>query len=186
MLKLTLTLLISLTVTLWTTRQLLELEHRYESALQQPAAQSGEIHRFTELEITEFDKNGHRKSRVSSPSASYSPDTQLSLLAQPNILLFSYNKGTTDIRAEEATITHDNNHLVLSNNVQINTASAERKGTLLETSKLNVDIKNEIAHTDRPVTIKNNNIIMHAVGMDLDYATQKIKLLSSVRGEHDS
>jgi len=64
-------------------------------------------------------------------------------------------------------------------------ASATQSQMTLTTSYLHVLPDQDLADTDRPVTIVNDSTVVNGIGMKLNNRTGVVQLLSQVRSQHE-
>ncbi len=113
------------------------------------------------------------------------PDDDSTTVDEPHITLLSPGKPAIQVTAEHGTISSKGDNVFLSDNVKVlREASAQQDQLTLQTEYLHIVPDQDLATTDRAVTIFDGHNIVHAVGMELDSKTRILKLLSQVRSEH--
>jgi len=82
-------------------------------------------------------------------------------------------------------VSSDGENIYFHDNVVITRASYSNRSELnMRTSYLHVIPDDNIARTDRPVTITDANTTVEAVGLELNSETQVLRLLSRVKGTY--
>ena len=96
-------------------------------------------------------------------------------------------KLPVQIKADQVESYGSNDDVYLSGNVTLlrGASNGSSKKTTITTSFLHAIPDNDIAKTDKPVTITEGNTTISAVGMELDNHTRITRLLSQVRVVHD-
>ncbi len=91
------------------------------------------------------------------------------------------------IKADKVELYGSNDDIYLSGNVTLlrGASNGSSKKTTIVTSFLHVIPDDDIAKTDKPVTITEGNTTINAVGMELNNHTRITRLLSQVRVAHD-
>ena len=107
-------------------------------------------------------------------------------LEQPRLINSKTGKPEMRIRADRANMSSDED-IYLNGNVKVvRYGEGEgREETTMITSSLYINPDDDIAKTNEPVTIIQNNTIINAVGMEIDNGAQIIHLLSEVKFVHD-
>jgi lipopolysaccharide export system protein LptC len=109
-------------------------------------------------------------------------DNDTTYLEQPRLINSKIGTPKMRVRADRANMS-GNEDIYLSGNVRV-VRYGEDETTMI-TSFLHVIPDNDIAKTNKPVTITQDNTIISAVGMEIDNNAQIIYLLSEVKFVHD-
>ena len=112
-------------------------------------------------------------------------DNDTTYLEQPRLINVKAGIPDMRIRADRANLTSNNNDVYLHGNVKVLRHDNGEGETTMVTSFLHIVPDDNIAKTDKPVTITEANTIINAVGMEFDDNTQIIRLLSEVKLVHD-
>ncbi len=113
------------------------------------------------------------------------PDDDSTTLEEPSIIMLSAGKPDIHAIAERATISGKGDEVFLRDHVEVQrAASAHQYELTLRTDYLLIVPDQNLASTDRPVTLVDAHNIVHATGMEMDNNTRILKLLSQVRSEH--
>jgi len=111
-------------------------------------------------------------------------------LEQPRLINSKTGKPEMRVRADRANMSSDED-IYLNGNVKVvrygegEGKDEGREETTMITSSLHINPDNDIAKTNKPVTIIQDNTIINAVGMEIDNGTQIIHLLSEVKFVQD-
>lgn len=109
-------------------------------------------------------------------------DNDTTYLEQPRLISSKIGTPKMRVRADRANMS-GNEDIYLSGNVRV-VRYGEDETTMI-TSFLHVIPDNDIAKTNKPVTITQDDTIISAVGMEIDNNAQIIHLLSEVKFVHD-
>ncbi|HUV98787.1 MAG TPA: LPS export ABC transporter periplasmic protein LptC [Gallionella sp.] len=113
------------------------------------------------------------------------PDDDSTTLDDPRVTMLSPGKPDIHITAEHGTISSKGEDMYLRDNVKVLRAASAQQGQMtLQTQYLHIAPNQDLADTDRAVTIVDPNNIVHAIGMEMNSKTRILKLLSQVRSEY--
>jgi lipopolysaccharide export system protein LptC len=113
------------------------------------------------------------------------PDDDSTTVDEPRITMLSPGQPALHATAEHGTISSKGNDVFLRDNVKVlREAGAKQDQMTLQTQYLHIIPDQDLAKTDRAVTIVDAHSIVHATGMELDNKTRTLKLLSQVRSEY--
>lgn len=114
------------------------------------------------------------------------PDDDSTYLQSPKFVSYASGKAPMTITAREALVSKDGENVYFQNDVRVTRAPYDDKSELvMQTSYLHVIPDDNIAKTDRPVTITDANTVVNAIGLELNGETRILKLKSRVRGIYD-
>lgn len=105
-------------------------------------------------------------------------------LEQPRLINSKPGTPEMRVRADRANMSGDED-IYLNGNVKVVRYGEGGEETTMVTSSLHIIPDNDIAKTNDPVTIIQDNTIINAVGMEIDNGAQIIHLLSEVKFVHD-
>jgi len=105
-------------------------------------------------------------------------------LEQPRLVNSKTGKPEMRIRADRARMFGDED-IYLNGNVKVVRYDEGGEETTMVTSSLHINPDDDIAKTNEPVTIIQDNTIINAVGMEIDNGAQIIHLLSEVKFVHN-
>lgn len=113
------------------------------------------------------------------------PDDDSTTLEAPRITMLSAGQPAIHAVAKRATISSKGDEVFLHDAVEVlREASAQQDKLTLQTEYLRIVPDQDLATTDRAVTIVDAHNIVHATGMEMDNKTRTLKLLSQVKSEH--
>ena len=114
------------------------------------------------------------------------PDDDTTILSSPKFVSYSTAKSPVTIIASEAVVSGNGQHVYFQQDVVVTRAAYGGSSELnVRTDFLHVVPDQNIARTDRTVTITDAATTVTAVGFELNNETRIIKLLSRVRGTYD-
>jgi len=105
-------------------------------------------------------------------------------LEQPRLVNSKTGTPKMRVRADRANMSGDED-IYLNGNVKVVRYGEDGEETTMVTSSLHIIPDDDIAKTNKPVTIIQDNTIINAVGMEIDNGAQIIHLLSEVKFVHD-
>ncbi len=113
------------------------------------------------------------------------PDDDSTTLEAPRITMLSIGQPAIHAVAKRATISSKGDEVFLHDAVEVlREASAQQDKLTLQTEYLRIVPDQDLADTDRAVTVVDAHNIVHATGMEMDNKTRILKLLSQVKSEH--
>ena len=114
------------------------------------------------------------------------PDDDFTVLTTPKFVSYRSAKAPVTITASQAVVSANGEHVYFQDNVLV-TRAADREISelVVRTAFLHVMPDNNLARTDRTVTITDAATTVTAEGLELDSETRVIKLFSRVRGTYD-
>ena len=107
-------------------------------------------------------------------------------LEQPRLVNATPGKPVVQIKADQGELPGSSDDVYLTGNVTWlrNAGNGSNKATMV-TSSLHIIPDDDIARTDKAVTITEGNTTINAVGMELDSRANVTRLLSQVKVVHD-
>ena len=113
-------------------------------------------------------------------------DDDTTLLASPKLISYGSPKATVTITSSEGVVSGKGDHVYFQDDVRITrTEYAGASDLVMRTDFLHVVPDQQIALTDRFVTLNDDANVVTAVGLEMNNVTGVIKLLSNVRGTYD-
>ena len=113
------------------------------------------------------------------------PDDDSTAQEMPRIVMLSPGQPTINATARHGILSSKADEVFLHDAVEVlRAASARQDGMTLQTEYLHIIPDQNLADTDRAVTIVDARNIVHATGMEMDNKTRILKLLSQVKSEH--
>jgi lipopolysaccharide export system protein LptC len=113
------------------------------------------------------------------------PDDDTTHLRLPRFVSYATAQAPVTITAREALVSREGENIYFHDDVIVTRAPyADRSELRMRTSYLHVIPDENIAKTDRAVTITDANTTVQAVGLELNSETQVLRLLSRVKGTY--
>jgi lipopolysaccharide export system protein LptC len=113
-------------------------------------------------------------------------DDDTTLLASPRFISYGSMKAPVTITSSEGVVSGKGDHVYFQDNVRVTRAAYPGASELvMRTTFLHVVPDQQIAVTDRLVTLNDDANTVTAVGLEMNNATRVIKLLSNVRGTYE-
>jgi lipopolysaccharide export system protein LptC len=111
------------------------------------------------------------------------PDNRTTLLEFPQLTHFDEGDVPVTIRSDQGELSADGKDAFFRGNVLVRRpASADEEEMTLATSFLHVIPDQDLARTDREVTLTKGDSRVESVGLEFNNATRNVKLPSRVRG----
>ena len=113
------------------------------------------------------------------------PDDDTTHLEFPRFVTYATRRAPVTITAQRALISSEGENIHFHDDVRLTRAPYGSKSELIVLSSyLHVMPDENVARTDREVTITDANTTLNAVGLELNSETRVLKLLSAVRGTY--
>jgi lipopolysaccharide export system protein LptC len=114
------------------------------------------------------------------------PDDDSTHLDDPELNSFYPDQPTIVAFSRKGEISSKGKDVYLRDEVKlVRAASATQSEMSLSTDYLHVIPDQDLADTDRPVTLEDAHNIIHATGLRFDYKARVIELLSQVSSQHE-
>lgn len=114
------------------------------------------------------------------------PDDDSTRLTRPHFIAMDENRIPTHITAQQGLVSSNGEEVYFTRRVEVKREpGAEKDGLTLVTEYLHITPDQELARTDRVVTITTPAAIITATGMELNNRTRVVKLLSRVKGHYE-
>lgn len=133
----------------------------------------------------QFSESGSLYYELTSPHIAHTQHDDITLLLQPDLLLFRGTDLPWHISSERSKVSPGGEEVELIDNVRIERTDEQGRPTILTTEQLTYVPATEYAHTQLPVKIEAANGITTGVGMQTYLNESKMNLLSNVRGQHE-
>lgn len=129
--------------------------------------------------------DGQSRYVVSGDRLLHYADDDTALVTEPRLLHTEPGKPPLDISARRGRVTSDAENVYLMDDVRIVRRPSGRGGeAVLTTSYLHVIPDQDLARTDKPVTIRDANTEIHGVGLEFNNKT-RVATLYQVKGRYD-
>lgn len=113
------------------------------------------------------------------------PDDDSTELDAPRLTTLSDERPPIHTSAQRGLVSSKGDEVFLYQNVSVvREAGAGREELTLLTEYLHAIPDQDLANTDRPVTIVDAHNTTHGIGLEMDNKARTIKLLAQVRSEH--
>ena len=117
---------------------------------------------------------------------SHFPDDDTTHLETPRLVSYRGLTESVTVTSRTALLSSNGENAYLHDDVRLVRAPRDGKSELvMETTWLHVMPESHLAQTDRAVQISDANMLITAVGLELNNETRVLKLLSNVRGRYD-
>lgn len=114
------------------------------------------------------------------------PDDDTTHLTAPRFVSLRSKQGPVTITAREGMVSSNGENVYFKEDVKVTRAAyADRTEMVMRTAFLHVIPDDNIAKTDRPVTITDAATVVNAVGLEMNNETRVLKLFANVRGTYD-
>ena len=153
--------------------------------MEKPAVSSqGPDYFMSDTVSTVLDKAGQPKRRLETAYLAHFPEDNRTELQQARLTLHQDDGSLWSIKANRGTLYQETEQIYLTGDVIIEKppTDASRPGVKIQTDKLHVDPKQQIAETDDAVLISSEDARVNAVGMKANLQTKSVELLANVRG----
>jgi lipopolysaccharide export system protein LptC len=115
------------------------------------------------------------------------PDDRSTFLTFPELTHFDPGAAPSTIRSDEGELSTDGSDVYFRGNVVMRRPAFEDEEEMtMTTTYLHVIPDQDLAKTDKPVTLTRGDSVVHAVGLEFNHATRNLKLLSHVRGTYQT
>lgn len=140
----------------------------------------------TNSQTTQFNEQGRLHYSLTADYTEHIQQTDVTLLANPYLLLFRGTEHPWHISSERAEAGAGGEFVDLYDNVRLQYEDEKQRPFLLTTSHLHYIFAKEEAHTQADVQIETEQGITNATGMRAFAETGIVNLLSRVRGRYES
>ncbi len=131
-----------------------------------------------------LDADGNIKHTLYATRMTHYPHDDSTVLTNPR-LVSSTSRAPTTITSSTARVSSGGENVYFEDNVRVSRAAyADRSELVLETDFLHVIPDQNIARTDRPVTITDAHTFARAIGLELNSETRIAKFFSNFRGTY--
>jgi len=135
------------------------------------------------LSARRMDQLGRLKHTLLARKMTHYPDNDTTLLLEPKFVTYTEGRAPVTVTSREARVSGNGDHVYFEKQVRVVRApQANESELIVETDYLHVVPDDNLAETDRPVTIRNAAIALAASGLELNSETRVLKLHGRVRG----
>ena len=138
------------------------------------------------LSAVSMNEKGAAAYTLSAVKMMHYPDDDATILTSPRFVSYGTAKSPVTVTASEAVVSSNGQHVYFQDDVTVTRAAHEALSELVvRTDFLHVIPDQNIAKTDRTVTITDASTTVTAVGFEINSETRIMKLQSRVRGTYD-
>jgi lipopolysaccharide export system protein LptC len=138
------------------------------------------------LSAMRMSESGAARYTLSAAKMVHYPDDDTTLLTTPRLVNLGAAKAPVTITSNQAVVSSNGEHVYFQDDVRVTRAAfGDSSELLLRTAYLHVIPDDNLATTDRAVTITDAATTVTAVGLELNSETRVMKLLAKVRGTYD-
>ena len=139
-----------------------------------------------DLSAVSMNQSGAASYTLSAVKMVHYPDDDTTIMTTPKFVSYGSAKSPVTITATEAVVSANGQHVYFQDNVLVTRAAHDNYSELeVRTDFLHVIPDENIARTDRLVTITDASTKVTAVGLEINNDTRVIKLHSRVQGTYD-
>jgi len=141
---------------------------------------------LTDFKTIQMDEHGHLKNQLMAETMTHYPDTNTHLTAPQMVFYKENGQPKWTVRAEQGEVSSNGNQIWLLGHTTLLQQSTPSQPEPLKiiSQDVRVQLDTEYAETAAPTTIVSNYGETHSVGMRVWIPTEKIELLSQVRGHY--
>jgi lipopolysaccharide export system protein LptC len=132
---------------------------------------------------SQYDEQGLLSIVMEGDSITHAPDSNTAIIKKPSFSLYKQGRLNWTINSATGTIHNENNQIDLEQQVVITSSDGQ---TTMKTPALTIFADDEIAVTDKPVTIVSPTGFTRAIGLKANLKKEQIHLLKQVRGQYDA
>jgi lipopolysaccharide export system protein LptC len=137
------------------------------------------------LTVKEFSQDGSLLHHLEASMMQHIPEKNTYVFKNPHLIITEANQAPWEIRAHKARSEADKS-ITLTQQVVIQQKAYQQKQAITVTTEaITYFPQSKLARTAEPVTIKQANNQIKAIGMDAYLADNKIALLGDVRGRYE-
>lgn len=138
------------------------------------------------LAAVHMDRQGRVKHTLKAQRMTHFSDDDMTLLTEPNFVTYAEDQAPVTVTARRARMSGNGDHVYFEDDVRVvRSAAGERGPLVLETQYLHVIPDQNVAKTDRAVTIRDGAGVVSATGMELNSQSRVLKLEGRVKGIFD-
>jgi lipopolysaccharide export system protein LptC len=138
------------------------------------------------LSAVRMDHEGRIKHTLNAQKMTHFPDDDVTMLVQPKFVTYGEGRAPVTVTSREAHMSGNGENVYFEQDVRVVRAPTGAQSELvLETEYLHVIPDDNIAKTDRAVTISNAAAVVKASGLELNSETRVLKLQGRVKGVYN-
>ncbi len=141
---------------------------------------------ISDFSATTLNGQGMPRFLMSAQKMVHYPDDDSTHLDEPRLSSFNAGKPPVHAYARQGEVSSKGDEIFLRDEVRlVRAASATQSEMIFTTAYLHVVPEQDLADTDRPITLVDARNSLQAVGMRFDNRTRVVKLLAQVKSQHD-
>jgi lipopolysaccharide export system protein LptC len=142
---------------------------------------------ISNISATTIDAHGAPHFTLAARKVAHYPEDDSTVLDEPHLTSLSPGQPPVYTSAKQGEISSQGDEIFLRDEVKlVRSASPTQSELSFTTDYLHVLPDDNLADTNRPVTLVDKHNSVHATGMQFNNQTRVIKLLSQVRSEHET
>ena len=138
------------------------------------------------LSAVRMDRDGRVKHTLHAQKMTHYPEVDMTLLVEPKFVTYADGSSPVTVTARQARMSGNGDNVYFEEQVRVSRAAfGTRSELVLETHYLHVIPDDNIAKTDKPVTIRDATAVVAASGLELNSETRVLKLQGRVKGTYE-
>ena len=164
------------------------LDHVVQPPAPRPQAPKDEPDYIVDgLSAMRMDRSGRVKHTLQAQRMTHYPEEDLTVLVSPRFVAYGEGHVPVTITSKHARMSGNGENVYFEDDVRVVRAPEGKLSELtLETSYLHVIPDENIAKTDKPVTIRDATAVVVASGLELNSETRVLELQGRVKGTFES
>jgi lipopolysaccharide export system protein LptC len=135
------------------------------------------------LSAVRLDSQGKVRHTLLADRMTHVPEDDTTILLEPKFVTYAEGQGPVTVTSRRARMSGNGENVFFEQQVRVVRAPyANQYELVLETNYLHVVPEQNIARTDRPVTIRSPDAVVTASGLELNSETRVLKLQGRVKG----
>ncbi|KXU37303.1 hypothetical protein AXE65_03665 [Ventosimonas gracilis] len=135
---------------------------------------------------TQFKADGSLHSQLLSPKIEHFLESEISLLQNPDLLLYQEDTQPWRVLSAQAEVSPDGKEVKLQGNVRISHRDEKNRDTLVTSPHITLLPEDHYASTDAPVRIEMPQGVSSGIGMQAWLKERKLNLLKNARGQYEA
>lgn len=142
---------------------------------------------INDLSVTTLDAHGKPHYLMDAEKMIHYPDDDSTQMVEPRLTSLYPDRPPVHVSARRGKLSSEGDQVFLYDDVKVvREASPTQSEMVFTTSYLHVLPNQDLADTDRPVTIVNDSTVVNGTGMKLNNRTGVAQLLAHVRSQHET
>ena len=142
---------------------------------------------INDLSATTLDEHGKPHFLMAAQKMIHYPDDDSTQMTEPRLTSLYPHRPPVLVSSHRGKVSSKGDQVFLYDDVKVVRGASATQGPMtLTTSYLHVLPDQDLADTDRPVTIVDDSTVVHGIGMKLNNKTGVLQLLAQVRSKHET